>query len=302
MSQFLSPHVTDEDMILVETTQGSDLIPASLFGEQDVDRAREGIAWDEGPTAAASDSRDAHLRTALQSYYTRGEAEGILSASIVTGFFSRLSADGCLDCTPWQGPYPSAEAALLEVCKMYDVCPLCEEDCEGEDYYRHCPSACTRQHDHCSPADDDDLLLDTHMGAVDGEQTWLPLHRIGGRIRLWDSGRTDRRGQTVLAYDYTQGDDVVFTGSDFAGSPIHADDSVETAASLLTFLSLRPGEVEAEYFAEYTPAQVAWRDAHAEELSLVAYDLTSVCCECGKQGPNLCDSCCAEHAAEEAES
>jgi hypothetical protein len=39
---------------------------------------------------------------------------------------------------------------------------------------------------------------------------------------------------------------------------LHADDSLETVASLLTFLTLRPGDTDADYFAGYTPAQMEW--------------------------------------------
>jgi hypothetical protein len=35
---------------------------------------------------------------------------------------------------------------------------------------------------------------------------------------------------------------------------------------VLGFLALRPGDVEAEYFAGYTPSQVARRDLYAEDL------------------------------------
>jgi len=37
------------------------------------------------------------------------------------GWYSRLSADGYLDCTDWQGPYDSADRAIKEVCDLFDV-------------------------------------------------------------------------------------------------------------------------------------------------------------------------------------
>lgn len=46
----------------------------------------------------------------------------------------------------------------------------------------------------------------------------------------------------------------------------------EAAHSALTFLTLRPGDVEAEYFDRYSDIQCEWRDMYAEELSLALYD------------------------------
>jgi hypothetical protein len=44
---------------------------------------------------------------------------------------------------------------------------------------------------------------------------------------------------------------VLFQGEDFAGSPLHTDDLDETVAALLSFLSLRPGDTDREYFDNY---------------------------------------------------
>ena len=102
-------------------------------------------------------------------------------------------------------------------------------------------------------------------------------------IRTWRSGRfqlelfdtrgRDWRGQTRLAYTFRDHCKVIFEGEDFAGSPLHADDSNETVAALLSFLSLRPGDTDREYFNDYTPEQLDWARQHGEELSLLAYEL-----------------------------
>lgn len=73
---------------------------------------------------------------------------------------------------------------------------------------------------------------------------------------LWDTHRQDWRGQTVIGYRLRHCGKVIFEGEDFCGSPMHADDSLATVASLLTFLSLRPGDTDREYFASYTPEQL----------------------------------------------
>lgn len=54
---------------------------------------------------------------------------------------------------------------------------------------------------------------------------------------------------------------------------MHADDSPRTIAALLSFLSLRPGDVEKEYFDNYTPKQMEFAEQHGEDLSLIVYDM-----------------------------
>jgi hypothetical protein len=96
----------------------------------------------------------------------------------------------------------------------------------------------------------------------------------GFRLDLYDTGRVDRRGQTILAYDFWDGDALIFQGSDFAGSPLHADDSPATIGTLLGWLSLRPGDTDKDYFADYTPAQLAWCQERGELLGILAQELS----------------------------
>lgn len=88
--------------------------------------------------------------------------------------------------------------------------------------------------------------------------------------------RTDWRGQTRIAYTLKMRENgrsvVLFEGVDFAGSPMHADDSSASVASLLGFLTLRPGDTDAEYFEKYTPGQLAYCNRHAETLACYVAD------------------------------
>lgn len=90
-------------------------------------------------------------------------------------------------------------------------------------------------------------------------------------LHMWATTRRDHRGQTVIGYElrqYAKGAKpvMIFTGEDFCGSPLHADDADETVAALLGFLTLRPGDTDADYFERYTPAQLEFCDQHAEAL------------------------------------
>jgi len=93
-------------------------------------------------------------------------------------------------------------------------------------------------------------------------------------LDLWDTGRRHQRGQSVLGYELRHGDTTIFSGEDFAGSPIHADDSDASLAALLSFLSLRPGDTDAEYFDAYNATQLEWADEYGDELSLVSLALS----------------------------
>jgi hypothetical protein len=102
--------------------------------------------------------------------------------------------------------------------------------------------------------------------------------RDGFVLKLWDTGTRDRRGCTRLGYKFWDGDRLIFKGADFCGSPLHADDSWETVAALLGFLSMRPGDTDREYFDDYRPHQLEWcQSGRAELLGVLASDMRERC-------------------------
>jgi len=95
----------------------------------------------------------------------------------------------------------------------------------------------------------------------------------GFSLTLWDTGRVDSDGRTVLKYRFRDKGRVVFEGTGFRPSRMHADDSIATVRALLGFLSLKPGDTDKEYFAEYTPEQLEWAESgRAEELQMVNWN------------------------------
>jgi hypothetical protein len=80
-------------------------------------------------------------------------------------------------------------------------------------------------------------------------------------------------GETRLAYRLYDGGRLIFEGDDFGCGMDMAIDSDLSVASLLSFLSLQPGDTDPDYFASYTPEQLAWCQDRAEDLSIVAFDL-----------------------------
>jgi hypothetical protein len=112
------------------------------------------------------------------------------------------------------------------------------------------------------------------------DETFEPYREGMGpkfRLEMWATSRNDRRGQTIIGYQLSEitseGTIVpIFEGEDFAGSPLHADDSDETLRSLLGFLTLRPSDTDREYFENYTERQMDFVRNHAEALSMFALD------------------------------
>lgn len=90
------------------------------------------------------------------------------------------------------------------------------------------------------------------------------------RLTVRDTGRTIG-GKHRLGYLLTRIEPGtilnVFEGDDFGCSPLHAVDSDETVAAIMGFLTLRPGDTDAEYFENYTADQLEFCQQHAESLS-----------------------------------
>jgi len=80
---------------------------------------------------------------------------------------------------------------------------------------------------------------------------YLGIERIGYRLT-----QRDHRHTVTL-----------FEGEDFRPSPLHAHDSYEAVKALMAFLTLRHGDTDLEYFANYTPEQLDYCSLHAESLS-----------------------------------
>ncbi len=114
------------------------------------------------------------------------------------------------------------------------------------------------------------------LQAVEGTDALGVWTQGSFRLELYDTGRTDRRGGSRLAYrfsDSRMGAEPIFVGDDFFASPIDAIDGAATIAAVLVFLSLRPGDAGAEALAGYSERQTEWMELYAEDLGLCALEL-----------------------------
>ncbi len=84
----------------------------------------------------------------------------------------------------------------------------------------------------------------------------FPSQGLRYRLTMRENGRT-----TVL-----------FDAGDFKPGAGMAEDGDDAVRSLMSFLTLRPGDTDAEYFENYTETQRAYCDAHAESLAMAVID------------------------------
>jgi hypothetical protein len=93
-------------------------------------------------------------------------------------------------------------------------------------------------------------------------------------LTTWDDVGYDERGAVRLRYRLTMREHgksiVLFEGQDFCSSPGEASDSDASHACLMSFLTLRPGDTDPEYFENYTDAQRDYCAKHAEFLNCEA--------------------------------
>ena len=92
-------------------------------------------------------------------------------------------------------------------------------------------------------------------------------------LTTWATGRTDSMGKSIIAYRLVQVAGKVrttlFEGEDFRCSPLDCTDSDAAVANLMAFLTLKPGDTDAEYFENYTDTQREFAEQHAETLACV---------------------------------
>ena len=79
---------------------------------------------------------------------------------------------------------------------------------------------------------------------------------MGYRLRMAEGGGASR---------------TLFEGEDFGCSPLHASDSDAAVEAIMSFLTLRPGDTDSEYFEGYTGEQREYCTQHAEALACEVY-------------------------------
>jgi hypothetical protein len=95
-------------------------------------------------------------------------------------------------------------------------------------------------------------LFDT--GKVGYDQKYI----VGYKLKMHLS-----RHKTIILFE---------SQTDFRCSPLDVIDSNETVKCLMGFLTLRQGDIDKEYFDNYTKEQLEFSELHAESLNIAVYN------------------------------
>jgi hypothetical protein len=81
-------------------------------------------------------------------------------------------------------------------------------------------------------------------------------------------------GDRLHYYFFTPDNKLLFSGKDYRPSPLYKSiDCVESVIDCLSFLCLQDGATDREYFKDYTPEQLAFRDSpECEEMNMLIWD------------------------------
>ena len=86
--------------------------------------------------------------------------------------------------------------------------------------------------------------------------------------------KTYYKGTDTLAYEVFLNSMVLFSGNDYRPSPLDGIETLDAVLGLLGFISVGYDDTDNEYFDNYTPEQIAFRDSYTrEQLSLLVSDL-----------------------------
>ena len=96
---------------------------------------------------------------------------------------------------------------------------------------------------------------------------YVSLVGTGCRLILWYIGDVAGRPKLGYAFFPAKSRKPLFEGRDYSTGFSTSVDSDEALRGLMGFLTLRPGDTDAEYFDNYTPAQMAWAQANGEYMS-----------------------------------
>lgn len=112
-------------------------------------------------------------------------------------------------------------------------------------------------------------------------KTWEMTGPDGEKVVLF-TGLSDREGLFGRAYYYYRLEidgKVVFEGEDYGASSVYMDEDgwsdalpAKAVFDLMGFLILKPGDVEDEYFDNYTEEQLAFAESGLADEITLAYD------------------------------
>ena len=90
----------------------------------------------------------------------------------------------------------------------------------------------------------------------------------------WDTNKRARTGQYEIGFALFVGEDEnpIMHTEGCGVSPMDAIDSDAAVRGALHWATLKPGDTDAEFFADYTEEQLTFLGAHADALGTYAYE------------------------------
>lgn len=89
----------------------------------------------------------------------------------------------------------------------------------------------------------------------------ITIHAYDDLVPQWDSA-----GRIRLTCEVRHGGKVVFPKGQLTCALHGTSDGIKAKELIMSLVAMRPGDTDADYFAGYTPEQLAWVTEHGEAL------------------------------------
>lgn len=86
-------------------------------------------------------------------------------------------------------------------------------------------------------------------------------------IRAYDDLGWDNAGRIKLTCEVRQNGQVIFERGKLYCALHASSDGIKAKELVMSLVAMRPGDTDADYFADYTPDQIDWASQYGEELS-----------------------------------
>jgi hypothetical protein len=89
-------------------------------------------------------------------------------------------------------------------------------------------------------------------------------------LHLYDINATDSAGRYGVGFEFKMGRTVLFSAltAEVCAYGHHSVDGDDAVKNVMGWITLKPGDTDSEFFANYTPEQLEFAAAHAETLDM----------------------------------
>ena len=126
------------------------------------------------------------------------------------------------------------------------------------------------------------MTITAYDGFLPADIDEMGTGRSGSNPYGWTSG-WDSAGRIKLTCEVKHGTKVIFPAGQLYCALHGASDSIAAKELAMPLVAMRPGDTDADYFADYTPEQLEWVTEHGEALDTARE--TRYCEENGATGP-----------------